>query len=133
MADVTRVGTPTAASLLIPPSMQLTGFIAGEAIPALAPVYIKASDGKLYKATGTAANAAARQRGWAAATYASGEKGCTMYFGNFTAEYGSGLTVSADYYLSATAGEIADAASTGGTTVVAYAVDSIRVRFLVPR
>lgn len=133
MATITKVGTPTLTSLLPPPNMQLTGLTAGEAIGAFDAVYIKAADGKMWKANGTAANAAARARGWAAAAYASGEKGCTMYFGDITVQYGTGLTVSADLYLSATAGALDDAATTGGTTVIAYTIDATRVRLQVPR
>jgi hypothetical protein len=48
--------------------------------------------------------------------------------------YGSGLTPGARYYLSgATAGSLADAASTGGLIAIAKAIDTTRIRVMANR
>lgn len=127
MADIAKSGTPSLSTLLPPPNAKCSGLTAGEAIGAFDACYIKASDGKVYKATGAAANAAAKVDGFAAQAYASGDTDVTLYW-DVRVNYGSGLTPGARYYLSgATAGALADAASTGGTAPVAHAVDATRI------
>lgn len=124
MADISKSGTPSLCTPVPPPNSRVSGLLAGEAIAAGDALYIK-SDGKLWKATGTANNAAAKVIGFAPQAASSGEA-CTACFDvNFN--YGAGLTPGARYYLSATAGALADAASTGGLTPVAYAVDATRI------
>ena len=131
MADIVKLTRPSASSIL--PDQQVTGLTAGEALDYFDAVYVK-SDGKVWKATGAAANAAARVRGYTPGKHAAGDKNVTVYFGQVTVNYAAGLTPGADYYLSgATAGGIADAASTGGTAVIGFAVDATRVRFFGPR
>jgi len=131
MADVAKSGTPSMCTPVPPPNSRLSGLLAGEAIAAGDALYIK-SDGKLWKATGAANNAAAKVVGFAPQAASVGEA-CTAYFDvNFN--YGSGLTPGARYYLSgATAGALADAASTGGLTPIAYAVDATRIRVWATR
>jgi hypothetical protein len=124
MADIAKVGAPSLASLLLPANAKHTGLLAGEAIAAGDACYIK-SDGKIWRSNGTSANAAAVCDGFAA-TAAAVNQAVTLIF-NCTVQYGSGLTPGAPYFVSATAGAIADAASTGGTTVVGRAVDATRI------
>lgn len=130
MADITRTGTPSLATVLPCAGHQISGLLAGEALLAGHACYIKGSDGKVYKSIGTAANAAAKVDGFAAEDTAIGEA-VTLLF-NVTLRYGAGLTPGARYYLSATAGGglLADAATTGGTAPVGFAVDATRVRVL---
>lgn len=126
MADIAKVGTPSMSSLDVPQNLRLSGLRAGEAIAAGDACYVK-SDGLVWKSIGTAANAAAKVRGFAFAAAAVGEA-VTLYWDvNFY--YGAGLTPGADVFLSATAGggAIADAASTGGTAPIGYVVDATRV------
>ncbi len=126
MADITKVGTPSLCSVLPNASAnKISGLEAGEAIAAGDVCYIK-SDGKVWKATGAAANAAARVAGWALVAAAAGQ-GVTLLF-EVNIEYGSGLTPGALYYLSANAGLIADAASTGGTSPIAQALSATKIR-----
>lgn len=127
MADIAKSGTPSLSTQLPSPDRQVgSGLVAGEAIAAWDACYIK-NDGLVYKSTGAAANAAAKVDGFAARAAASGEA-VTLYEG-VDARYGSGLTPGARYYLSgATAGALADAASTGGTAPVAKALDTTRIR-----
>src|SRR5438045_2583048 len=122
MADVAKSGTPSLCSPVGTNGLdQTTGFTAGEAIGAMDACYVKQSDGKIYRSTGAAANAAAAVHGYAPRAYVSGQKGCTLIHGSFNANYGSGLTPGIDFYLSgATAGAIADATSTGGTKKLGF-------------
>jgi hypothetical protein len=126
MAAVTKSGTPSLSTMVPCPAHQLSGLVAGEAIVAGDACYIKAADGKVWLATGAAANAAAQVDGFAAKNYAVGQ-GVTLYY-NVHFNYGSGLTIGALYYLSGTtAGGLVDAASTGGTTWIAKAIDATRI------
>lgn len=125
MATVAASGTPSLSSVLPPQSQQIAGLLAGEGITAGMPCYIKGSDGKVYMSIGTAANAAAKVDGWAAETVAAGEA-ITLFFDvNF--RYGAGLTPGTRVYVGATAGILADAATTGGTAPVGFAVDATRI------
>jgi hypothetical protein len=124
MAQVAKSGTPSLSSVLPPSSQRISGLLAGEAIEAGDACYIK-SDGRIWKSTGAAANAAAKVDGYAATSAPVGEA-VTLYFDvNF--RYGSGLTPGARVYLSATAGTLSDAATTGGTAPIGFCVDSTRI------
>lgn len=105
----------------------ITGLLAGESIAAGDACYIKSSDGRIYRSTGAAANAAAVVDGWAAENCTAGEA-LTLYrhvHFNYSA---GGLTPGTPYYLSGTVtGGIADAPSTGGTVVIARAIDASRL------
>lgn len=132
MADVAKSGTPSLSTRLPCAGHNVgSGLTAGEAIAAGDACYIK-SDGKVWKATGASANAAAKVDGFAAMAAALGE--AVTLFTDVTFRYGAGLTPGARYYLSgATAGALADAASTGGTAPVAFAIDATRIRVLSSR
>lgn len=103
---------------------------AGEAIAAGDALYIK-SDGKLWKATGTANNAAAQVDGFAAAAAAVGEAVTMVTDVDF--HYGVGLTPGARYYLSATAGALETVATTGGLIAIAKALTGTRIRVYANR
>jgi hypothetical protein len=127
MAAVSKSGTPSPTTLLWPPSNQHSGLIAGEDLGAGDACYIKTSDGKVYKSTGAAANAAAQVDGFTPQAYKSGIGGVTLVFG-IEFGYGSGLSAGTSYYLSGTtAGGLDTATSTGGTVVIARSVDDQRV------
>lgn len=123
MADVTKAGTLTLTNQM-PPATNKLNLIAGEAIAAGDACYVK-SDGKWWRSTGAAANAAAVVDGFALSAAAAGE-GLTCGW-NLRLDYGSGLTPGTPYYLSATAGALADAASTGGTVIIGRAIDATRI------
>lgn len=125
MATVAASGTPSLSSVLPPQSQQIAGLLAGEALTAGAPCYIKASDGKVYLSTGTAANAAAKVDGWAAEACAIGEAVTLFFDVNF--RYGAGMTPGTRLYVSGTAGTLVDAATTGGTAPVGFVVDATRI------
>lgn len=127
MADIAKSGTPSVSSVLPGQDKTISGLLAGEAIAAGDACYIKSADGKVWKATGAAANAAAKVDGFAAFAAPVGEAVTLVFDVNFY--YGSGMTPGARIYLSgATAGAIADAASTGGTAPIGFVVDATRVR-----
>lgn len=128
MASVSKSGTPSVSTLLPGGECYVgSGLLAGEAIGAGDACYVKASDGKVWKSTGAAANAAAKVRGWAAGGAAVGEAVTLMSGVDFY--YGSGLTPGTDYYLSGTtAGGLDTATSTGGTAAIAFAIDATRIR-----
>jgi hypothetical protein len=125
LADIAKVGSPTLSTLgPSPGSNKLPTLYAGEAVAAGDACYIK-SDGKVWRSTGTAANAAAKVNGYAATDCPSGEA-ITLLF-HVVFRYGSGLTPGIQVFLSATAGAIADAATTGGTSPIGFVVDATRI------
>lgn len=106
---------------------QVYHYTAGEPIETGQPVYLKASDLKLYKASGAAANEAAEVFGFAGRTVKNAGQKLTVYgpgarFGNF-----SGMTPKTKLYLSATPGELDTAPSTGGTQPIAFAINATDV------
>ena len=129
MAEIAKSGTPSLATVQPGYEHQINGLVAGEAIAAGDFVYIKASDGRVWRATGAAANEAARARGVVLQAAAAGD-GVSVLSG-VQVRYGAALSPGVPYYLSGTVtGGLADAASTGGTTPIAFAVDATRIRVL---
>lgn len=121
MATITRVSpSPDASTAMF--ARNVSGLLAGEDLTVGQACYIK-SDGKAWKANGTSANAAAVFVGLAAKTTVAGQP-VTLLGANSRWKYGSGLTPGARYYVSATAGSLDDAATTGGTVAVAIAIDT---------
>jgi hypothetical protein len=129
MADIAKSGTPSLSTLMPNSDQQLT-LPCGEAIAAGDACYVK-SDGKIWRSTGTAANAAAKVRGYALTAKAVGEAVTIAW--DIRMNYASGMTPGIDIFLSATAGAIADAATTGGTAPIGYAVDATRVHLFASR
>lgn len=130
MAEISKSGTPSLASLTTQVE-SISGLFAGEALGPFDACYINA-DGKVYKASGAAANAAAKVRGFAAQAVGIGEA-ITLYT-NPRVRYGAALTPGIQLFLSGTvAGGLADAASTGGTGIVGFAVDATRVQLFLGR
>lgn len=128
MAEIAKSGVPSLTSTTPAPEQQIPGLLAGEAI-AQGDVCYVASDGTVMRATGAAANAAANARGIAASAAPIGE--AVTLHRNVRYGYGAGLTPGANYYLSGTvAGGLADAASTGGTKILGFAVDATRIQFI---
>lgn len=131
MAEVSKTGTPSLSTPDPGYEHGITGLVAGEAIAGGDACYIKASDGAVYKATGAAANEAARVVGFAAKAASLGEAVTLFHHVNFG--YGPNITGTAvaggvPLYLSGTvAGGLADAASTGGTAPIAFAYGDGRI------
>jgi hypothetical protein len=127
MAEIAKSGTPSLASVQPPQSQQIAGLRAGEALAAGDACRVNAADGLVYRSSGAAATAAANVHGYAAEACASGE--AVTLFHDVTFRYGAGLSPGTSYFLSGvTAGALADAASTGGTAPLGFAVDATRIR-----
>lgn len=124
MAQIPSSGTPSLASVTPPQSQQIVGLYAGEALTAFAPCYIAAT-GKVMLSNGTAAGAAAKVDGYAAAATSINEP-VTLYF-DVNSRYGAGLTPGARLFLSATAGTFSDIATIGGTAPIGFVVDATRI------
>jgi hypothetical protein len=125
MAEITR-GTVSLATVEPGYEHQINGDLAGETLVRGDFVYIKQADGRIWKATGAAANEAARARGIVLTSAVAGD-GVTVMRG-VVVNYGTGLGPGVPLFLSGTvAGGLADAASTGGTAEIAYAVDATRI------
>jgi hypothetical protein len=126
MALLAKSGTPSLASPNPSGGDVLRGLKAGEAIAAGDVCYI-ASTGTLMRSNGTAATAPA-VGGWIAAGDAQSGEAVTCYR-NVSFHYGAGMTPGTPFYVGATAGRLDDAATTGGTVVVARAIDATRIQF----
>jgi hypothetical protein len=131
MATITRASSASADTGSLMRAPQIAGDLyAGEDLDIAAPCYIKASDGLVYMSNGTAANEAAKVDGFTATAVKSGE--AVTLFGTGTRfGYGSGLTPGQNMYVSATKGRLDDAATTGGTVVVARAINATDIRVTV--
>ena len=130
MALVTKASDASidAASAMYAP--QVSGLQAGEALDALAPCYIKESDGLVYMSNGTAADEAASFDGFTAKAYASGDTNVTLIGVGLKMRYATGLTAGANYFIGATKGRLDTAATTGDAVGVVRAVTSTVVRVI---
>lgn len=127
MALISKSGTPSLASPLPTGGQVITGLKAASGGIAAGDICYIASGGTVTKSDGSAANAAAVGFGIAAGDAQEGEA-VTLYRG-VVFHYGSGLTPGAPYYVGATAGRLDTASTTGGTVVVARAIDATRILF----
>lgn len=128
MADVARVATASGDTTHLQKVPQISGDLyAGEVLAAVAPCYIKASDGKVYQCNGTAANEAAKFDGFTARAVDINQP-VTLYGIGARFQYGSGMTIGADLYLSATAGVLADAPTAGGLVPIARVITATDIR-----
>lgn len=128
MAEITRAGTPSVASVLTLAANRISGLRAGEDIAAGDACHIDGT-GKVYRSIAASGDGAADVRGFAAAGARSGEA-VTLAF-DVTMRYGEGLPSSDGLYLSETVpGGLSDSPSPGGTTPVAFVVDATRIHVL---
>ena len=127
-----KIEIDASSALIAPQIIRDNALVAGEALDAAAPCYIKGSDGKVYMSNGTAANEAARCLGFTPKAYAAGEP-VTLFEGGAEFEYGAGMTPGAPLYVGGTKGRLDTAATTGGTTPVAYAKTAKVIRTLPVR
>lgn len=137
MANVAKTGTPTISTPAPTKESMLTGLLAGELLAGGDAVYIKTSDGKLWKATGAAATEPAEAIGLVC-TPASADEAVTVgLFGSgLCFGYGptvGGVAVAAGSVLFlGTGGALADAATTGGTVGVAVVLGDGRIMLRRP-
>lgn len=102
---------------------QLSGLIAGEDVLRGTPCYI-AAGGKIMRASGAAANAAAKVRGFSSRNAHAGQPLTLLCVGNRFHFSDGQLTPGSDIYLGATVGALSDAPTVGGTQPIAFAVDA---------
>lgn len=98
MALVTRLSTASMDISTGQFAPQVTGLLAGEDLAAVAPCYIKASDGKVYMSNGTTVGEAAKVDGFTPRAAKAGQA-ITLFGYGTRFSYGSGLTPGALYYL----------------------------------
>lgn len=131
MTLIAKSGTPSLASNHPTGGQVIAGLKAGSGGVAAGDVcYIDASTGTALPSDATAADALAVGLGLAAGDAQAGEA-VTLYR-DVVFHYGAGLTPGALYYVGETAGRLDDAATTGGTTPVAMAIDATRILFFGP-
>lgn len=128
MSTITKVGSPTFSTVGVPPNGRLTGLVAGETLAAADIVYIKGSDGKVYKAIAAAANEAALPVGFAGEAASAGQPVTVCRSGNV--EYGSGMTPGVKVFLSAgTAGAVDNATSTHAPNPIGFSFTAKKIFF----
>lgn len=128
MALVTKASTASMDASTGMFAGQISGDLyAGEALGAVAPCYIKASDGKVYQSNGTAATEAAKFDGFTPCAYAAGDA-VALYNVGARFQYGTGLVAGTDLYVFTTAGTLGDAATTGGLRAVARVINDTDIR-----
>lgn len=131
MALITRSSTASGDTTHLIKVPQISADVyAGEALDAVAPCYIKGSDGMVYMSNGTAANEAAKFDGFTARAVASGQP-VTLYGIGARFGYGSGLTPGAPYFVAATAGRLDTAATIGGLVAIARAINATDIRVIL--
>jgi hypothetical protein len=127
MALITRsasAGIDMASAMFAP---QVSGLVAGEALDVSAPCYIH-TDGKVYMADATAADAKAKVAGWTPKAYNLGEV-VTLFGIGAKYHYSDGLlTPGQILYVGATKGRLDAAATTGDSVGVAQAIDANKIR-----
>lgn len=123
MADITRANFSFDGSN--PALPKLSGKLAGEAIAAGQAVYLK-SDDKIWLADGSAADALSEFIGLAGTTASAGYA-VTVLLPGWRCRYAASMTPGDRLYVSVTAGALADAASTGGTTPVAIVASATEI------
>jgi len=132
MAEISRSGVPSLASVLPPANNKITGLLAGEALTAGDACYIRASDGRVMRSSGAAAGVAAKVRGFASEACSAGQ--AVTLFHDVKIRYGTALTPGADLFLSGTVvGGLADAASIGGTGAVGFVVSATLIHVMPSR
>lgn len=120
-------------SLQLPHNCRISGLIVGENIAAGDLVYVK-SDGKVWRADGTAANAAARVRGMVMIPGLVAQKDAVTILHSCEVAWANALTPGIDLFLSASVlGGLATVATTGGVNPVAYVKDAFHLFLLPPR
>jgi hypothetical protein len=134
MAAIAKSGTPSLSTIISTPDnthIVASGIKAAVAIAAGDACNITTS-GQAALAIGTAVNAAAKVRGYAAMAAAAGEAVTLLTDVEF--RYGAGLIPGIDVFLSGTtAGGLDTVASTGGTAPIGFVVDATRIRLFGSR
>jgi hypothetical protein len=105
---------------------QVSHLILGEDVTAMTPLQLKA-DGKLWKASGAAADSNARIIGFASRTAKAGQT-CTPLGLGLVGKYADGTLVPGSVVYLGTNGTLSSTASVGDTVGIAQAVDTYNIR-----
>lgn len=127
MANLAKTGRPSLCSKVPPAGHQFTGIYAGEAIEAGDACRINSS-GKVVRSVGAAADTNANVFGFAATNYDAGDV-VTLFFSE-RFNYSLNVVPGKSYFLSTSAGQLSDTATTGGTVPVAYGLPDGRLQVL---
>ena len=132
MANLTKATAPVPSLMTLSPcpTNQLSLPAAAD-LAAGDMVYIT-SAGKFDKCDGTSNDAKAQWFGMVAVACKSGDV-ATAFYGVEFSYAASGLTPGARYYVSATAGALSDATTTGGDVPCAFATSATNVFIMAPR
>ena len=110
---------------------QLSALEAGEDLDALASCYQSTADGLIYMSDGTAANEAAKTRGFTPEAYKQGDQHVTLIGKGAKIHYADGtLTPGQRLYVAATPGRLDTAATTGDATGVAEAYTTSDIQII---
>ena len=129
-ASIDAVSASVSSQISGGPNGQGGALIAGEALDAVAPCYIKASDGKVYMSNGTSANEAASIDGFTAKSRAAGQTVTLHGVGTVAYYADGGLTPGDRFFIGATAGRLDDGATTGDAVGVAKAINAYLIRIV---
>ena len=129
MATITRSASASLDAATGMFACQRSGNLtAGEALDLVSACRIH-TDGLVYMADGSAADAEARFIGMTARAVSSGEP-VTLYGIGARFRYATGMTPGARLFLSATDGRLDDAATTGGTLCIAIALNATDIEIV---
>lgn len=123
MASITKAATADVDMTMLLHARQIPDLVAGEDIPVCSPVYIKASDGKVYRANGTAATEPATVHGFVARNVKTNQA-ITVFKSMRVLWAATGLTPGSKVFLGASAGGLDTAATTGGTAPIGHAINA---------
>ena len=127
MADLVKVAQASLDTSTGMYAGQTPDLVAGEALGAVVPCYIKAADGKVYQSNGTAATEPAKFDGMTARAVSIGQA-VTLFTAPARFRYGTGLVIGTDLFVSATAGKLSDTATVGGVRAIARVVNATDIR-----
>ncbi|WP_353268012.1 hypothetical protein [Gemmatimonas sp.] len=128
MPNIARGTSPSADVSTGMYAPQISGsLIAGENLDGVSPCYIRASDGRVFMSNGTAANEAAKFDGFCAKATKAGES-VTLFGVGARFRYGTSLPPGQNLWVGTAAGVLSDTPTTGGTVVIARAINATDIR-----
>jgi len=120
--------------MLLAHNCRQSGLYCGEDLAACDAVYVKSSDGKVYRADGSAAAAAARVRGYAAMPAHVAQNDAVTIMHSTEIAWPNTAAPGSDLFLSGTVlGGLDTVASTGGVNPIAYVKDAYHIFAFQPR
>lgn len=132
MAEISKAGTPSLATVLPGDPMRFPPLPVGEDIGAGDACYVKQSDGKVYRSDGSGSGVvggSAEVDGFAALSAKVANREAISLYHDVNLRYGSGLTAGKLLYLSTTVlGGLTDVVGAKQIIPIARTVDATRIR-----